>query len=268
VRLAIVVVAVSAVALGAVALATAKEGARARLTTALPLHAAPATTIRVRWRVDVPDGTDGRRPFNAIGMFVQLLGRTGASSTIGFASATAHTDGRYAAEVTVPGGGIGGVRLGLRGTTDIFFPLENDPFTSPGGVRCDVTALRATLAAFVGAYNRGDLPRLDRLFSRDHFHWYSSGGPGIRLLPEARNRETLIPYFRQRHGRGDRLRLLTYRFNGYERERDVGHFELIGRRRADDSGSAGWFRMSGKGALDCSKPPVTIAVMSVGGPER
>jgi len=82
----------------------------------------------VSWTVYVPEG-NGHRPFNAIGMFVRLLSRTGAPATIGFASATAHPDGRYAGDVSVPEGGIGGIRMGLRGTTDISFPLENDSFT-------------------------------------------------------------------------------------------------------------------------------------------
>jgi hypothetical protein len=30
--------------------------------------------------------------------------------------------------VTVPAGGIGGIEIGLRGTTDITFPITNDPF--------------------------------------------------------------------------------------------------------------------------------------------
>jgi hypothetical protein len=262
VRLALLLAVVSVAALAAAALAPTKEGARARLTTPLPLDAAAGTTISVGWTVDAPDDEGGRQPFNAIGMFVRLLSRTGASATTGFAGPA----GPFAADVSVPADGIGGVRVGLRGTTDIFFPLENDPFTSPGGVRCDVRALRATLAAFVRAYNHGDLRRLDRLFSRERFVWYSSSAPGPRARDAAATRETLIPYFRQRHRRRDRLTLLTYRFNGYEQQRDIGHFALNGERRADDFRGGRLFPMVGKGALDCSKPPVTIAVMSLGGP--
>lgn len=265
-RLALLVVLVGVGVLAVVAVAPTKEGARARLTTTLPLDAAPGTTIDVGWTVDVPRDDGGRSPFNAIGMFVRLLSRTGAPAALGFASATAHADGRYTANVSVPAGGIGGVQAGLRGSTDIFFPVDNDPFLSPGGVRCDVAALQEALAEFVRAFNDGDLDRLDRVFSRERFVWYSSTKPGTRLLPRAENRETLIAYFRRRHGRADRLSRVTYRFNGYERQRDVGHFELSGRRRADDFRGGRWFRMGGKGALDCAKPPVTIAVMSLGGP--
>jgi hypothetical protein len=76
-----------------------------------------------------------------------------------------------------------------------------------------------------------------------------------------------MPYFRLRHRQGDRLILRMYRFNGYERQRNLGHFELGGQRRADDFEGGRWFSFVGKGALDCSKPPVTVAVMSLGGRE-
>jgi hypothetical protein len=248
----------AAVGLTTATLAPAKEGAQARLTTALTLAAKPDTTMRVAWTVEFPDG-DHRRPFNAFGMFVRLLSRTGAPAKTALASGAAHPDGRYAAEVSVPEGGIGGIRMGLRGTTDIFFPLENDPFTSPGGVRCDVAALRSTLAAFVRAYNGGDFKRLDRLFSREpRFVWYSWGRTARS------DRAALIPNFRRRYQRGDRLRSVTFRFNGYERERNHGHFELRAERRAEDLQDGGWLPMVGKGALDCSKPPVSILLMFLG----
>jgi hypothetical protein len=246
--------------------AATKEDARARLTTAVPLGAAPGTAIRVRWSVSVPDGKGGRAPFGAMNMFVRLLSRTGASATTGFSPQTRQT-GRYSAQVKVPEGGIGGIRMGLRGTTDIVFPLENDPFRSAGGLRCDVATLRAVLGAFVGAYNRGDLRRLDRLFSRSRFVWYSAGAPGARLGGAASNRRTLMRYFGERHRRGDRLALRTFRFNGYERARDLGHFELRARRRADDFRDGRWFEIVAKGALDCAAPPIGIAVLSLGGAE-
>jgi hypothetical protein len=254
VRLALVTVLVVTVAALVAVRAPAKEGAQARLTQALPLAATSGTTIPAKWTVKFP-GNNGGRPFNAARMFVRLLSRTGAPPTIGFASATAHPDGRYAADVLVPDGGIGGIRTGLRGTTDIFFPLQNDPFTSPGGVRCDVAALRTTLTAFVRAHNGGDFNQLERLFSREHFVWYSWGGTARS------DRAALIPTFRQRYLNGDRLRSVTFRFNGYERQRNLGHFELNAERRANDLQDGSWFPMVGKGALDCAAPPVTIAVM-------
>lgn len=256
---------VATCALAAASFAPAKEGARARLTTRLPLTAAPGTTVRAAWTVEVSDGNGRRRPFSASGMFVRLLSRTNAAPTLAFAGQA--SSGRYLAEVKVPEGGIGGVRIGLRGSDDLVFPLANDPFTSPGGARCDVAALTATLARFVSAYNGGSLARLESLFSkRPRFVWYSSGEPGVRLGGEASKRKTLMAYFKGRHGRGDRLRVLTHRFNGYDSQRRLGHFEFRAERRADDFQDGRWFSLGGKGALDCSKPPIKIAVMSIGGP--
>jgi hypothetical protein len=257
---------VIAVLLAALVLApggSSKEGARARLLTPLPLAAMPGSTIQVRLAVDVPDGQGGRRPFGAGGMFVRLLSRTGAPSTVGLADGR----GRFQTMLRVPSGGIGGVRVGLRGTScdasgcrasDALFPLVNDPFRSPGGVRCDVAALRATFGAFLRAYNRGALHTLDRLFAREpRFVWFSSGGPARS------NRGALLDHLQRRHERGDRLRALTYRFSGYERERDIGHFEFKAERRADDLADGGWLEVVGKGALDCAAPPVTIALLYI-----
>ena len=249
-------------------LAPTKEGAQAELTTRVPLDAAPGAKIRIGWTVDVADGEGARRPCSANGMFVRLLSRTGARATTARAAASRRTDGRYTADVTVPAGGIGGVRAGLHGSTSILFPVRKDPFTSPSGVRCDVALVRGTLAAFVRAYNRGGLRRLDALFSRNRFVWYSSGRPGARLRGDAQDRDSLLAYFRQRHRRGDRLALAGYRFNGFDRPRDLGHFELTLQRRARGFRGGRWFRVGGKGALDCSRRPVTIAVLSLGGPEQ
>jgi hypothetical protein len=260
---------VALAALVVAAAAAAKEGAVAHLVTGPPLDAAAGTKVRVVWTVDVPDDKGGRVPFGAGSMFVRLLSATGGRAT----TALVGGQGRFEATVDVPPGGIGGIRAGLRGQgcdssgcrdVDDIFPIANNPFRSAGGALCDVAALRATLSAFVRAYDAGDLGRLDALFSRDAFVWYSSGGPGLRHGAAAADRETLLAYFRRRHARGDRLRALTFRFHGYEPARDLGHFELSLERRADDFRGGAWRSVSGKGALDCSSPPVTIAVLSLG----
>jgi hypothetical protein len=250
-------IALALVAVVASAAADAKPGARARLTTTLPLEATAGTIVDVGWHAEFP-GNNGGRPLAARGMFVRLLSRTGSSATTGLATRGARSQGRYAADVMVPEGGIGGIRIGVR-TTSGFLPVDNDPFRSRGGVRCDVTALRETLGAFVQAYNGGDLRGLDRLFSRDRFVWFSAGGP-VRS-----DRRTLVSFLMHRHHLADTLRSVTYRFNGYERARDLGHFELHAERRTLDRQDGEWFEMTGKGALDCAKPPVTFAVLALGG---
>lgn len=233
----------------------AKEGATARLIGDPALRAKPGKTIRIAWAVETEDAAGERGQFDAIGMFVRLLSRTGAAPTMAFATEYEHINGRYTADVQVPEGGVGGIRFGLRAAPSGLFPLANDPFTSPGGVRCDVAAFRRVLGQFVAGYNAGDFARLDALFSRDRFVWYSWGGNARH------DRDALIPNLRKRHERGDRLRAVGFRFNGYDRERDYGHFELHAERRADDLQAGSWFAMTGKGVLDCSRPPVTIALL-------
>jgi len=146
----------------------------------------------------------------------------------------------------------------------MLFPLENDPFLSKAGARCDVTAVRAALHTFRGAFNTGDLEGLDSLFSRDRFAWFSSGGPGVRSQSAARNRATLAAYFRGRHRRHDRMISFRFRFSAYDSGAALGHFSLSGRRRADDFRGGRSFAFSGKGAIDCAKRRVTIAALSLG----
>ncbi len=110
-----------------------KENVTARLLTPLRVDAAPGEQLTVVWALAGTDEHGRRQPFNAIGVFVRLLSATGDRPTIGFATPEAHPQGRYDAQVAVPEGGIGGVQIGLRGTSDVLFPLENDPVAAPAG---------------------------------------------------------------------------------------------------------------------------------------
>jgi hypothetical protein len=131
----IAVLAVLAVAcsllLAAGPVALGKENVKARLLTPLRLDAAPGEKLTVVWALAGADEHGRRQPFNAIGVFVRLLSASGGRPTIGFATPDAHPQGRYDAQVAVPKGGIGGVQIGLRGSSDVLFPLENDPFAAP-----------------------------------------------------------------------------------------------------------------------------------------
>lgn len=116
--------------------ALAKENVTARLLTPLRLDAAPGEQLTVVWALGGADEHGRRQPFNAIGVFVRLLSASGGRPTIGFATPDAHPQGRYDAQVAVPEGGIGGVQIGLRGSSDVgasdtLFPLENDPLAAP-----------------------------------------------------------------------------------------------------------------------------------------
>lgn len=137
----------SSVLLGAGSAALAKEGVNARLLTPLRTDAAPGEQLAVAWALAGTDEHGRRQPFNAIGVFVRLLSASGGRPTIGFATPDAHPQGRYDAQVSVPQGGIGAVQIGLRGTSDgassdVLFPLENDPFAAPA--RGSATTQEAT----------------------------------------------------------------------------------------------------------------------------
>jgi hypothetical protein len=244
-----------------VAATAAEEKTTSKLTAPLALAARPGSTVDVRWLLSPTNDGSAR----AQRTFVRLLSRVGGPSVTVFG--LQGRDGRhYTAKARVPAGGIGGIRIGIRRSREIIIPLTNDPFRSGSGLRCDVVAVKRVLTSFVNAYNRGDTARLDALFSRKGFHWYASSGPGVRALPEARRRGTLVAYFRERHRHNDRMILGSFRFNSYEKERQLAHFALEGKRRADDFRSGEWFGFGGKGALDCSQSRASIAVMFIGGP--
>ena len=111
--------------------AAGKEGARARLLTALPLHAKAGTLITVKWTVRVR--ANGKLvPFLANPMFVRLLGKGAAKTAF-----SQQFGPPYRARIRVPRGGIRGIKLGLMGysTTGTttraapeFFPIVNSPF--------------------------------------------------------------------------------------------------------------------------------------------
>jgi hypothetical protein len=244
-----------------VAATAAEQNTTAELTAPLAVAARPGSTIGVHWFVS-PTNDAGARTRRT---FVRLLSRVGGAPVTAFG--VQNRDGRhYTAKARIPVGGIGGIRIGIRGSREIILRLTNDPFLSASGVRCDVVTVKRILTRFVDAYNRGDTARLDTLFAREGFHWYASNGPGVRELPGARRRGTLVAYFRARHRQNDRMILRSYRFNGYEAERQLAHFELEGKRRADDFLSGEWFGFDGKGALDCSQARPSITVMFIGGP--
>ena len=130
---------------------------------------------------------------------------------------------------------------------------------------CTSTQTRSALRSFVAAFNAGDYRRLDSLFAGPQwFHWYSSGGPGLRIDPAARNRTTLVGYFRARHAQRDRFRLGSVTFNGSSL--GYGNFVFAGQRSAADYRGGAWLAVAGKGATLCEGATVKLAVLSVGGP--
>src|SRR6266852_4245514 len=105
---------------------------------------------------------------------------------------------------------------------------------------------KQTMMSFVTAFNRGDHARLDRLFAGEPgFQWYSSPLPGVRVLPDAEDRGSLLGYFARRHRVGDRLRHVSLRVNNIQL--GLANFEFVLRRSARDCRGGVWFGLLGKG---------------------
>jgi hypothetical protein len=119
--------------------AGAKEDVQATLTSPVALDAPTGTRLTVTWTLFVVDEDGQRRAFGADGVFVRLLGPSGAASE-DVSTGRAHDAGEYEATVLVPEGGIRDIELGLRGwvsdangtrRSDLIFPITNDPLPGP-----------------------------------------------------------------------------------------------------------------------------------------
>jgi hypothetical protein len=133
---------------------------------------------------------------------------------------------------------------------------------------CTPQATRTALASFVAAFNRNEDEKLGALFAQlPLFQWYSSNVPGLRTTAAARDRDGLIAYFRSRHVKRDRLRLVSFTFTGDSP--GYGNFVFKMKRSAADYRRGAWFGLTGKGAAVCSAQsvqPVQFIVVSLGGP--
>jgi hypothetical protein len=120
--------------------------------------------------------------------------------------------------------------LGIIGT--LALPSGGAPSAAQ---RCNRESVADLVRAFVRAYNRGDSDRLHFMWADEpDFEWYSVS-PDERERDDAYRRETLIPYFAERHRLDDRLRLKRLRVGP---EDDRGMFGIAYRlRRMSDQAS-------------------------------
>ena len=154
---------VGAAVLAAAAPVAAKEGAQAQLTTTIPRDAKPGSTLLIEWDAFMPSPVR-RDPILGSQIFVRLLpaGAGKAIETRGFEEPS--LSGHYAAKVTVPASGIGGVQIGLFGEmceagkacvrNDIMLLLVGPVMTTsadPAAAKVVATAERASRAATAAA---------------------------------------------------------------------------------------------------------------------
>lgn len=120
---------------------------------------------------------------------------------------------------------------------------------------CTERSVRATVDAFLAAYNNGESKLVDRFIAQSRFLWY--GDVGRRSDYQVRS--TLASYFATRHAEGDQLVLDRFSFAGYNAPDRTGNFNgILLRRNLQNAARAVPF----KGAIDCESD--RIMVWSVG----
>jgi hypothetical protein len=125
---------------------------------------------------------------------------------------------------------------------------------------CTPQEVRQVVERFTDAFNRGDLPQLDQLVSRQHFVWYATDAPGQRFNAEAQDRDNLMAYFAARHRQHEHLVLnsLDVTFTNASRGGLWAHLT----RSADDGLPP--TRYSSKGEVQCSTMPSSLTVWAMG----
>ncbi len=130
--------------------------------------------------------------------------------------------------------------------------------------QCTIEAVTSRLVSLYEAINRADPDVTSEYFSRSSFAWYCMSEP---VEPHgADNWDELEPYFEQRYGQHEHLRLVSIQFNSWDEPRGFVHFgPFVTARTADDIGSTQgvW---EGKGAYHCGTR--TFAVLCSGSTER
>ncbi len=114
--------------------ALGKEGAEARLDTAIPRDAQPGSTIDIGWSV-FSIFEDRQEPVYGSPVYIRLVAPDGTTSTEAMGTERPSGSGHYIASIEVPAGGIGEVIVGMVGEacsdgvcqrSDLIFPLTDD----------------------------------------------------------------------------------------------------------------------------------------------
>lgn len=132
-----------------------------------------------------------------------------------------------------------------------------------GDASCDALTARATLRAFVHAFNHGQQDRLQRLFAQTpEFGWYSVAPPHGRTNQRAQDRSSLIAYFRARHSRMETIRVTSFSFASTE-ERNGARFAHFSGRITRTATDLPLERRGFKAAIRCDLS-TQFVVVSIG----
>ncbi len=130
----------------------------------------------------------------------------------------------------------------------IALQVKDTPAIVGANVGCTAETTKALVRSFVGDYNLGRVAAADRVWApAPRFGWFSTGRPGARVGPRAKNRTSLSAYFRTRVKVHERLRV-TELAAGYDPKRKLIHYSGKLLRSADDLRPK---LRDFKGAADC-----------------
>ncbi|MFL5952885.1 MAG: hypothetical protein ACJ76I_02085 [Gaiellaceae bacterium] len=133
--------------------------------------------------------------------------------------------------------------------------------SSEDDVACTAATATALVQTFVRNYDNGRVPAMDRQWAQaPGFQWFSTRAPGARLGAAAKNRSTLVPYFRTRVRVHENLRV-TKLGGGYDPQRNLLNFAGKLVRRADDLPARA--PQDFKGAAECRAGAPLLIVWSM-----
>lgn len=110
-------------------------------------------------------------------------------------------------------------------------------------------ATRYAFLGFTHALNAGDVELAEQFFADGSFSWYSEDPS--RLGDDARNRDSLDGYLRNRVEQDAKLRVLFFDFNSEAPSGVLGHFGFYAVNES-------WQLVSGKGAALCESGELTV----------
>lgn len=134
---------------------------------------------------------------------------------------------------------------------------------------CGPRQVVGLMTDFVDAFNKGDEPRLERLFPEraSLLPRLFAMNRGSKIEFTTDKRDALIDYFTERHTKSDRLELVSVEVrqsNATSAEKAYADVTYSMNRRADDLQIApgAWRKTVGKSVIDCRRQVLTVTSLS------
>jgi hypothetical protein len=142
--------------------------------------------------------------------------------------------------------------------------VTRDAGTLPA--ECSIRKVAATLLRFVDAFNRGDQQQLADVFGRHARYTMSEGGgqESARRFFETGDQSELLPYFAERHQKGEQMRLLSVDTGSVLGWHGGVDFAYGLARQAEDLPGSPKHIAIGKGTMTCPQRKIYLLTMGSG----